>query len=128
MMNQILFQRIPPPGAAAHDAEKNSAALSPSRIAGGTAARLHEQEKASSLPGKAPSSVGFTLRAQGGRITRLDDRLIPGANTAPAAIVSENRQAAQTAKKESVPRSSLFTAHQALLSLLDRIQIFKRRS
>ncbi len=69
---------IPRVGSAAGRSEAESSRPATFRIAGGTAARLAEQERrdaelVDALPGSGrfPSTSGFTMRAAGGRVTRL---------------------------------------------------------
>ena len=72
---RIGFQRVPA-GSAARQAEDESKGLAPTpsrRIVAGSAARLTEDEKRSAQQHMG-GAVGFSLRAQAGRVVRTDEQ------------------------------------------------------
>jgi hypothetical protein len=127
-MTQIRFRMVPP-GTVARVAERDAADVpSRPRIQGGDAARLHEEIEVKSPSPRIPSATSFSLRAQGGRITRFA-AAPPMERTATTAVDKdpETTRAAQTADQGDVSpplpedRSRLFQ------TLVERVQALFRR-
>ena len=138
-MNRIRFQMAPPPGSAARLAEQEDGLPIRPRVAGGDAARLHEERERIDPSLRTPSSVGFSLRAQGGRITRSGllaeaDRQpisVSVTETVPLAaspVTTESSIAAQTANEGSDLPAASPPVHRHLLSLVRHVQTLLRRS
>jgi hypothetical protein len=126
-MNRIRFQMAPPPGTAARLAEQEEGPPAMPRVAGGDAARLHEEREWTNPSMRVSSTVGFSLHAQGGRITRSG---LPVASGVPPAlfVTDESSIAAQVAEEgKDIPPAS-HQVHRHLLSLVRRVQTLLRRS
>ena len=151
-MNGIRFRMAPPPGTAARlneegaarhseeeqDASRRSGRNIAGRIWGGTAARLHERAEAVAPSPRLPSTTGFALRAQGGRITRSEIPPLSQAQLSPeerdrvgmsrSATSSPTVRAAQTAAEGAGDGPSVSREDAPLLSWIHRVHAMLRRS
>ena len=126
-MNRIRFQMTPPPGAAARLAEKEEKLPQMPRVAGGDAARLHEERERSHPSARMPSGVGFSLRAQGGRVMRSDLPAAPNVQPAAPFVTADVSIAAQTAEADNDVSPASQPVHRHLLSLVRHVEALLRR-
>ena len=126
-MSELRFRIVPQKGSAARLSEQSASGLSASRFLGGSAARMSEEARMSE-PGEAaaPPST-FTLRAQGGRITRVVTPQIAQPATRPNNI-HDSSDAAKTVADSTTDRASSASLQSSLLSFIERVQaMFRER-
>jgi hypothetical protein len=126
-MSELRFRIVPEKGSAARLSEQSASGSSTSRFLGGSAARMSEEARMSETSEAASPPSTFTLRAQGGRVTRVVTPQIALPATRPDNI-HDSSDAAKTVADSATDQAPSASLQGSLLSFIERVQaMFRER-